>query len=95
MLRLLSYGALAGGTLSGKYLNGAENPTSRHTLFKGFQARYICEATSSATALYAQLAESKGLTPTQLALGWAAGRWYQVRGETASETFYGGELLFF
>lgn len=77
--RLLSYGALAGGTLSGKYLNGAACPTSRHTLFAGFQARYICEATSAATALYAKLAASKGLTPTQLALGWAAGRWYQVR----------------
>ncbi|MEW5300142.1 MAG: hypothetical protein WDW36_003094 [Sanguina aurantia] len=74
---LLSYGALAGGTLSGKYLNGAACPTSRHTLFAGFQARYICEATSAATALYAKLAASKGLTPTQLALGWAAGRWYQ------------------
>jgi aryl-alcohol dehydrogenase-like predicted oxidoreductase len=71
---LIAYGCLAGGTLSGKYLNGAKPERSRHTLFPGFQPRYISERAQAATADYAALAARKGLSPAKLALAWAASR---------------------
>jgi aryl-alcohol dehydrogenase-like predicted oxidoreductase len=71
---LIAYGCLAGGGLSGKYLGGAKPAGARHTLFPGFQPRYVCDRALAATADYAALAEKKGLTPTALALAWAASR---------------------
>lgn len=71
---LIAYGCLAGGGLSGKYLNGAKPEGARHTLFPGFQPRYVGERATAATADYAALAAKKGITPTTLALAWAASR---------------------
>mmetsp|Transcript_22255 Transcript_22255/g.38204 ORF Transcript_22255/g.38204 Transcript_22255/m.38204 type:complete len:361 (+) Transcript_22255:103-1185(+) len=67
---LLAYGPLAGGSLSGKYLNGASNPKARHTLFPTFQPRYHAARTMAACAKYAELAKEKGMSPTELALRW-------------------------
>ncbi|KIZ07628.1 Protein tas [Monoraphidium neglectum] len=75
---LLAYGCLAGGTLTGKYRGGVRPEKSRHTIFPGFQPRYLSDRVAAATERYAELAESKGLTPTQLALSWAATRWYMA-----------------
>ena len=71
---LLAYSPLGFGLLSGKYL---ENPLApgRVTLFQGFAARYGKPNTARAVAAYADLARRRGLTPTQLALGFACGRW--------------------
>ena len=67
---LLAYGALCGGTLSGKgYTDG-----SRHKLFPGFQARYHCEASRAAAARYADIARAEGISPATLALAWAFSR---------------------
>jgi len=67
---LLAYGALCGGTLSGKgYTDG-----SRHKLFPGFQARYHCEASRAAAARYADIARAEGMSPATLALAWAFSR---------------------
>lgn len=71
---LIAYGCLAGGGLSGKYLNGAKPAGGRHTLFPGFQPRYVGERATAATADYAALAAKKGLSPATLALAWAASR---------------------
>ena len=51
-------------------------PTRKTCRCADFQPRYACERTQAATQLYAELAERKGLTATQLALAWCASRWY-------------------
>jgi aryl-alcohol dehydrogenase-like predicted oxidoreductase len=71
---LLAYSPLGFGVLSGKYLRDAKAP-GRVTLFEGFAGRYSKPNTAPAVAAYADLALRHGLTPTQLALGFAYGRW--------------------
>lgn len=71
---LLAYSPLGFGVLSGKYLRDAKAP-GRVTLFEGFAGRYSKPNTAPAVAAYADLAQRHGLTPTQLALGFAYGRW--------------------
>jgi len=81
----LPYGPLSGGTLSGKYLPGskyADNDKDRplaqcrhqNEKSKDFQPRYGCPLAMLATEKYVALAESWGLTPTELALAWARDR---------------------
>lgn len=79
----LPYGPLAGGTLSGKYLPGSkyanvdkDRPLDqcRHRHKPDFQPRYGNPTAMQATEKYAALAESWGLTPTELALAWARDR---------------------
>ncbi|WP_374542953.1 aldo/keto reductase [Flavobacterium sp.] len=65
---LLAYSPLGFGFLSGKYLNGyPEN--ARMTLFKNF-VRYTNDNCFKATNLYKELADSVGLTPTELAIAF-------------------------
>ncbi len=71
----LVYGALCGGTLTGKYLDG-NPPRARHTTWPTFQPRYHSETTRWAAGAYAAIAERHGLTPTELALGWVYSREY-------------------
>ena len=68
-LGLLAYSPLAGGTLSGKYLNGAKPAGSRMTLFTRF-TRYDGEQGKAATARYVALARTAGLDPSQMALAY-------------------------
>jgi len=77
-LGLIAYGCLNGGVLSGKYADGAKPAKARHSLFPNFQARYHCEASLAAAAKYAAIARQAGLTPTQLALGWAYSRHFMA-----------------
>lgn len=72
---LLPYSPLAMGHLTGKYL---ENPNApgRLTLFDGFGQRYAKENVLPASRAYAELARANGLTPTRLALGFVASRWF-------------------
>ena len=72
---LLAYGALAGGTLTGKYVKGVA-AKARHTLWPDFQPRYHSRVSRWAAAEYAKIAERHGLTPTALSLAWAASREY-------------------
>lgn len=65
---LMAYSPLAFGFLSGKYLDGfPEN--SRMKLFPNF-TRYVNENCYKATKLYKDLAESNGLTLSQMALAF-------------------------
>lgn len=73
-ISLLAYSALGFGVLSGKYLRDAKTP-GRVNLFPGFAGRYSKPNTVPAVAAYVELAERHGLTPAQLALGFAYGRW--------------------
>jgi aryl-alcohol dehydrogenase-like predicted oxidoreductase len=72
---LLAYSALAFGFLTGKHLNGPA-PDSRVSLFDGFAARYRKPNVDEAVAAYVKLAQSCGLTATQLALAFAKSRWF-------------------
>jgi aryl-alcohol dehydrogenase-like predicted oxidoreductase len=73
-ISLLAYSPLGFGVLSGKYLRDPKAP-GRVNLFEGFAGRYSKPNTAPAVAAYASLAHRHGLTPTQLALGFAYGRW--------------------
>lgn len=65
------YGTLAGGTLSGKYLNGAKPEGARHVWNPAFQARYHGDRTQAACAKYAAVAKDIGISPAVLAIAWA------------------------
>ena len=69
---------LSGGTLTGKYITGADTPRSRQNLSPDFQPRYNGPLAVEATKAYAKLAEAWGLTPTELAIAWARDRWYNA-----------------
>lgn len=70
---LLAYSPLAFGLLSGKYL-ADPRASGRLTLFQGFAQRYSKVNVQPAVAAYVELAQAHGLTPVQLALGFAASR---------------------
>lgn len=70
---LLAYSPLGMGVLSGKYLDGAEPPGARLTVFKHFK-RYRTPSGVAATAAYVKLAREHGLDPAQMALAFVTGR---------------------
>ncbi|WP_101674546.1 aldo/keto reductase [Alloalcanivorax mobilis] len=72
-LGLLAYSPLAFGMLSGKYRHGQRPSNARLTLFKHF-ARYNSEQSIAATEAYCQLAEQRGVSPSQLALQFVTTR---------------------
>ncbi len=74
-MSLLAYSPLAGGMLSGKYLNGA-TPRGRFTLFDGLGIRFRKPIVHEAVGAYADLAKRHGLTLVELALGYVRSRWY-------------------
>jgi len=71
---LLVYGALASGTLSGKYLDGARPAGTRMALFPDYFPRYLKPRAQAATARYVALARRHGLDPAQMALAFAVSR---------------------
>mmetsp|Transcript_14957 Transcript_14957/g.34808 ORF Transcript_14957/g.34808 Transcript_14957/m.34808 type:complete len:391 (-) Transcript_14957:1095-2267(-) len=79
---LLAYGALAGGTLSGKYIRAVDGSLetkakkARHALFPLFQPRYWSGAAVATTEKLVELAAKFSLTPSQLSLLWARDREY-------------------
>jgi aryl-alcohol dehydrogenase-like predicted oxidoreductase len=74
-ISLLVYGALNGGVLSGKYLDH-DPADARHAIWPTFQPRYHSERSRLAARHYCELAQTYGLTPVQLALGWTYSREY-------------------
>ncbi|WP_291969734.1 NADP(H)-dependent aldo-keto reductase [Candidatus Symbiopectobacterium sp.] len=68
-VELLAYSPLAFGTLTGKYLNGAQPAGARNTLFSSF-VRYSAQHTQQAIAEYVALAQRHGLDPAQMALAF-------------------------
>ena len=75
-MSLLAYSPLAGGMLSGKYRGGARPPNARFTLFDGLGARFRKPIVPEAIEAYAALAQRRGLSLVQLALGYVRSRWY-------------------
>jgi aryl-alcohol dehydrogenase-like predicted oxidoreductase len=66
----LAWSPLAGGALSGKYLNGNRPTGSRWTLLQRHGLFRDTDASAQAIAGYVALAREFGLTPSQLALSW-------------------------
>lgn len=64
---LLAYSPIAGGILSGKYLDGAQPEGARMTLFPGNFSRYTTPNAEPATKAYAALAKEHGFAPADLA----------------------------
>ncbi len=71
---LLAYSPLAFGHLSGKYV-ADPSARGRVTLFRGYAQRYTKTNVLAACEAYAQLAQSCGISPTDLALSFAYHRW--------------------
>lgn len=70
---LLAYSPLAFGVLSGKYLDGAQPPKGRLTLYERFK-RYTSEVAEEATRAYVDIARRHGLDPAQMALAFVNSR---------------------
>lgn len=83
----LPWSPLAGGMLSGKYLNGARPEGSRWTLVQRNGLFRDTLASQKAIAGYAEIAQENGVTPAQLALAWCD----QVDGVTS--TIIGATLM--
>jgi aryl-alcohol dehydrogenase-like predicted oxidoreductase len=71
---LLAYSPMAGGALSGKYLDGARPAGARATLFPHFATRYFTERGIAATRDYVALARTHSLDPGQMALAFVNSR---------------------
>jgi aryl-alcohol dehydrogenase-like predicted oxidoreductase len=76
----LPWSPLAGGMLSGKYLNGARPEGSRWTLAQRNGLFRDTVAAQKAIAAYAEIAKQNGFSAAQLALAWCA----QVDGVTST-----------
>lgn len=70
---LLAYSPLAGGVLSGKYLDGNPPKGSRHTL-SGFRSHRTTDAANNAVREYMTLADKHGLDVCQMGLAFAYSR---------------------
>jgi aryl-alcohol dehydrogenase-like predicted oxidoreductase len=70
---LLAYSPLGFGVLTGKYLNGAQPPGARLTLFPEYR-RYTSARAVHATRAYVEIARRHGLAPAQLAIAYAISR---------------------
>jgi aryl-alcohol dehydrogenase (NADP+) len=75
-MSLLAYSPLAGGMLSGKYLNGRKPERSRFTLFDTLGLRFRKPMVREAIEAYAALAARRGISLVQLALGYVMSRWF-------------------
>lgn len=69
---LLAYSPLAGGSLSGKYLNGQAPDNARLTLHKNYFYRYTTEAAVTAIEQYAAIANQYNLDPASMALAFVS-----------------------
>jgi len=75
-MSLLAYSPLAAGILSGKYMGGAKPAGTRFTLFDSLGLRFRKPMVSEAVDAYAALAQRRGITLVQLALGYVSSRWF-------------------
>ena len=76
---LLPWTPLGGGALTGKYLDGANNPSEGRLIkYKkyGFHQRYLNDPSREATEEYKKIADEEGVSLATLALAWCRSRWY-------------------
>ena len=70
---LLAYSPLAGGALTGKYLDGAIPPGSRRSI-DSRRSRYDVPPANDAIRRYGEIARAHGLDPAQMALAFVTSR---------------------
>jgi aryl-alcohol dehydrogenase-like predicted oxidoreductase len=75
---LLPWTPLAGGALSGKYLDGARPEGARMSVFKHFHQRYLNENSVKATKQYKEIADKAGMSLTTMALNWCKTRTFDT-----------------
>ena len=75
-MSLLAYSPLAAGRLSGKYRGGAKPANARFTLFDGMGIRFRKPIVDEAIEAYAAVAQRRGLSLVELALGYVRSRWF-------------------
>jgi aryl-alcohol dehydrogenase-like predicted oxidoreductase len=75
---LLPYSPLAGGVLSGKYLDGARPPGARFTIYEHYNPRsqamtrrFVNERTLASTVRFIRIAKEAGMPPSTLAVAWS------------------------
>ena len=73
-LSLVAYSPLGGGTLTGKYLDGARPPGARMTLWPERYGRYFTPGAEPAVRAYVSLARAHGLDPAQMAIAYVLSR---------------------
>ena len=71
---LLAYSPLAGGRLSGKYLNGAQPSNARYTLWERRFSRHATERGDRAIQAYFNLAKKYKMSPCEMALAFVNDR---------------------
>lgn len=83
---LLPWSPLAGGALSGKYLDDEGNVTfperTRFGEFQGYQARFTQPATKAALLRYREIAKKANVNMATLAIAWCNSRDYVRNGGT-------------
>ncbi len=67
---LLAYSPLAGGSLSGKYLNDQQPEGARLTLHRNYFYRYTTPQATNAIDQYADIAHRYGITPVNMAMAF-------------------------
>jgi len=75
-MTLLAYSPLAGGVLTGKYRGGAKPAGARYTRFDGVGGRYRKPMVFEAVEHFAAIAQKRGLSLVELALGYVRSRWH-------------------
>ncbi|KAI0565215.1 NADP-dependent oxidoreductase [Gracilaria domingensis] len=73
---LLAYSPLAGGALTGKYLEPPFPSDTRFALYPGYMERFRSSLAAEAIREYKRVADEAGLTLTQLSLAWCKSRWF-------------------
>eukprot|EP01023_Acetabularia_acetabulum_P013520 TRINITY_DN16505_c0_g1_i1.p1 TRINITY_DN16505_c0_g1~~TRINITY_DN16505_c0_g1_i1.p1 ORF type:complete len:455 (+),score=65.60 TRINITY_DN16505_c0_g1_i1:2-1366(+) len=74
---LLPWSTLAGGALSGKYVEGGDTPQSRFNLDQTRWYRFHgTNRVQKTTKLYAELARKYKMTPAQLAYAFVRSKWF-------------------
>jgi len=75
-LGLLPWSAMAGGALSGKYLDGAKDDKWRMNIWPWRYERFMTGGSKAAIAEYAKVAAQFNVTPAQLAYAFCKSRWF-------------------
>ncbi len=75
-LPLLAYSPLAMGMLTGKFAGGAMPARTRLGRYADFGERYKRELVRAAADEYSRLAQSRGLSPADMALAFVRTRWF-------------------
>lgn len=73
---LLAFSPLAGGYLTGKYLDGARPPGTRFVAFDNFGIMFRKPMVPEAVSAFAALAQRLRMPLVELALGYVKSRWY-------------------